>query len=35
MNIDLITKEDLNEFKSSIILEIKEMLKPELQQHKK
>jgi len=35
MNIDLITKEDLNELKSSIILEIKEILKPELQQHKK
>lgn len=35
MNIDLITKEDLKEFKASLILELKEMIKPELKAHKK
>jgi len=35
MNIDLITKEDLEEFKATLILELKEMIKPELKAHKK
>ncbi|KQM77908.1 transcriptional regulator [Pedobacter sp. Leaf216] len=35
MNIDLITKEDLKEFKTSLIAELKEILKPELKEHKK
>ena len=35
MNIDLITKEDLKEFKTSLIAELKEILKPEMKEHKK